>query len=162
MHVSQDPLVMERRQSEFDGARTAYEVAELHKRWQQEDIVLASMADARHCELAELRGRVAVLERVVGPGAKAIIDPMMEAIVDILGRVLHKERQLIFAELEAKGLLCYAGTYDDAAAYQRGALVSHAGSGWIAIAPISKGSRPGKSADWRLAIKGQVKDPGYA
>ena len=57
-------------------------------------------------------------------------------------------------ELEARGFVTYRGTWDEALDYARGAMVTHAGSTWIATGPCAKGARPARAAEWRLAVKG--------
>ncbi|MGK2926492.1 MAG: hypothetical protein ACSLE2_12825 [Lysobacterales bacterium] len=46
----------------------------------------------------------------------------------------------------------YAGSFDPERTYERGQLLTDAGSLWLCL--HQSGARPGKSADWRLVAKG--------
>lgn len=53
-------------------------------------------------------------------------------------------------ELEGRGIK-YCGTYQRALDYERGAVVTHQGSAWIAL--TETGDEPGTSGDWQLMVK---------
>jgi hypothetical protein len=153
---------MRRRQLEFDRAETAADVDQLVKRWSSEDAAALDAEDWRTREVAELRQRVAALERLLGPGGKRLIGELAKATGDALRLVRQEERAHTAAELERRGYMAYRGTWDESAAYDRGSMVTHGGSVWVALTPTEKGLRPGKAPAWRLAVKGEGKMPGVA
>lgn len=53
-------------------------------------------------------------------------------------------------ELEGRGIK-YCGTYQRALDYERGAVVTHQGSAWIAL--TETGAEPGTDAAWQLMVK---------
>ena len=54
--------------------------------------------------------------------------------------------------LEAGGI-SYAGTYQRAMPYSRGAMVTHKGSMWAALKSVPAGVEPGDPDHWQLAVK---------
>jgi hypothetical protein len=161
-HPSLEPATLRRRQLEFDRAESAYDVAQLQTKWQREDAAAADAEDYRTKEVVDLRQRVAALERLLGPNGRTLISGFAKATGDAIGRVRLEERAHTAAELERRAFMRYGGVWDEAAEYPRGALVTHAGSAWVALTPAEKGLRPGKAPAWRLAIKGEGKMPGIA
>src|SRR5690606_7927469 len=53
-------------------------------------------------------------------------------------------------ELEGRGIK-YCGTYQRALVYERGAVVTHQGSAWIAL--TDTGAEPGSDTAWQLMVK---------
>ena len=45
----------------------------------------------------------------------------------------------------------YKGTFDSEATYQRGDLLTHSGSLWLAVSSTKQ--KPGHTPDWRLIVK---------
>jgi hypothetical protein len=154
MHPSFDPVTMRRRQFELTKAETAFDVAQLQVKWQSEDAAAADAQDHRVKEVTELRARVAALERRLGGFAKATGDALRE--------IREQDRAHLLSEVAKCGFVRYGGVWDAAADYARGAMVTHAGSTWIATGPCEKGARPGKAAEWRLAVKSADTMPGVA
>jgi hypothetical protein len=140
---------MRRRQLEFDQAATAADVAQLQVRWQSEDAATFAAEDYRVKEVAALHQRVAVLERLLGPGGRRLA----EVTGDALRRIRTEDRALLLGEVERRGYVTYAGVWDEGTDYVRGAMVTHGGSAWVALTPAEKGLRPGKAPVWRLAVK---------
>ena len=99
--------------------------------------------------IAALERRVAALERRKPSFGKAQIDSLMqgigEAMADFVPEALTK-----FAQ--ARCLMSFAGVWDPDREYRRGEVVTDAGSLWVTIDQV-KGSRPGKSADYKLIAK---------
>lgn len=59
-------------------------------------------------------------------------------------------------QLEQRNLAdSYRGTYDPDATYRRGETLTHDGGLWLCVHESS--DRPGKSADWRLIVKGAAR-----
>jgi hypothetical protein len=162
MHPSTDPETMRRRQIEFDRAETAFDVARLQERWQSEDAATLAAEDYRVKEVAALHQRVAALERLLGPGGRRLAGGITRATGDALREIRTQDRTHILGEVERRGYLSYGGVWDEAATYQRGALVTYGGSAWVALTPAEKGLSPGRAPTWRLAIKGESKMPGVA
>jgi hypothetical protein len=162
MHPSLDPTTMRRREAEFARAATAADVDRLKERWQREDAAALDAEDYRAKEVAELRARVAALERLLGPGGRRLAGGITRATGDALRQIRQEERAQTAAELERRGYVSYGGVWDEAAAYPRGALVTHGGSVWVALIAAEKGLCPGKAPVWRLAVKGESKVPGIA
>ncbi|MCE3248554.1 MAG: hypothetical protein K0R41_2379 [Geminicoccaceae bacterium] len=155
MHPSTDPTTMRRRDAEFAKAETKAAVDQLQERWQREDAAALNAQDYRVKEVADLQARVARLERLLGPGGKRLAGGLAKATGDALRRIRTEERERILGEVEKRGYVSYRGTWDEGADYARGAMVTCAGSTWIAVGPIDKGERPGRGASWRLAVKGE-------
>jgi hypothetical protein len=163
MHPSFDPATVRRRQLEFDRAENATAVGQLVQKWSREDAAAADAQDWRTREVAELRQRVAALERIIGPNGKRLVRGVAAATGDALAQIRIEERAHAAAELERRGFVSYRGTFDEGVAYERGSMVTHAGSTWIAVGPVEKGERPGRGASWRLASKGESsRAPGAA
>jgi hypothetical protein len=75
-----------------------------------------------------------------------LIDALTNAM---LGHVKALKKRV--AELEARPVLRYVGTYDSARLYQSGELVTDGGSIWHCNQDTT--SRPGSSDRWTLACK---------
>jgi hypothetical protein len=127
--------------------------------WREEQASRAKAheTDWRSRQLEELRRRVAALEAVLGSGGRKLIDELAKATGDVLGRARQLERERLLAEvdkrLEERAPLSYAGVWSESAAYRKGAMVTHAGSAWIAVGGVEPGSKPGRAPEWRLAVK---------
>jgi hypothetical protein len=140
-HPSLDPAIMMRRQAEFDGAKTAVDVARLEQKWQQEDRRLEAAETAQAQELIQLRQRVAKLEHLVSRKG-----PLVQAVGDLaehLGTRIHA--------LEQRPVVKYCGVYDEAKAYVPGNMVTYNGSVWH-CASACEGQKPPGPA-WTLAVK---------
>jgi hypothetical protein len=161
-HPSLNRETMRRREAEFDRATTAADVDQLVKQWSSEDAAALDAEDWRTREVAELRQRVAALERLLGPGGRRLAGGITRATGDALREIRTQDRTHILGEVERRGYLSYGGVWDEAATYQRGALVTYGGSAWVALTPAEKGLSPGRAPTWRLAIKGESKMPGVA
>src|SRR5262245_18132897 len=61
------------------------------------------------------------------------------------------------AALEASGIK-YLGTYQRAAEYRRGDVVTHEGGMWVATCAVPTMEVPGKSVCWQLSVKSRAKD----
>jgi hypothetical protein len=160
VHPSFDPVVQERRQAEFDKAASAYEVKELHARWAQEDVALAALSDLRSQEIAELRGRVAQLERMLGPHAETLTSAMAEVIGHAIGSQ-RRELDARIAEIENRQLK-FMGVHEAGRAYKANSLVIRKGGLWCALTDTV--TPPGTDDTWQLAVKsGEVgRAPGHA
>jgi hypothetical protein len=157
---SRDPEVYARREAELAAAKTAGEVDAMQQRWAAEDWAADQAADLRTREVVELRSRIAVLERVLGPGGRRLGGDLAKGFGDALRKIRQADRAAILGELEQRGFVTYGGVWDENSTYARGALVTHAGSAWVALTPAEKGLRPGKAPAWRLCIKsGDGKGP---
>ena len=66
----------------------------------------------------------------------------------LLERIEEQERRI--RELEQPR---FKGVYQRCNHYQTGSEVTHCGSLWVAIAPISVNEAPGKSVGWQLCVK---------
>jgi hypothetical protein len=154
-HPSLNRETMRRREAEFDRATTAADVDQLVKQWSSEDAAALDAEDWRTREVAELRQRVAALERLLGPGGRRLAGGITRATGDALREIREQDREHLLGELEKRGFVTYGGVWDEAAEYPRGALVTHGGSVWVALTPAEKGLRPGKAPAWRLAVKGE-------
>ena len=80
-----------------------------------------------------------------------------EALAKVVSEAMERRLAPIREEIKAlrEGDVvarAYKGLYDPDTEYARGNLLTEAGSLWLCVHP-TKG-RPGKSADWRLVIKG--------
>lgn len=76
-----------------------------------------------------------------------------KVVSDAMERRLAPIREELKALQEGEVVArAYKGLYDPETEYARGNLLTEAGSLWLCVHP-TKG-RPGKSADWRLVIKG--------
>jgi len=155
MHPSFDPKVIRRREAEFATARTSADVARLQERWQLEDDAVLAAQDYRIKEVADLRARVAKLEKILGRSGENLINGISKAAGIAIRNVRAEDRERILGEIEDRGYVTYAGTWDETAEYPRGSLVTHAGGAWVALTPVEKGLRPGKAPAWRLAVKGE-------
>ena len=136
-----------------------YEV--LVEMWQAEQASRAKAreTDWREKKLDELGRRVTALERILGPGGKRLIEDIATGVGAALGKSRAQERGRILGEVEARGYVSYRGTWDEGVGYEKGAMVSCGGAGWISVAPVEKGARPGRAAEWRLAVKGDGARP---
>jgi hypothetical protein len=129
--------------------------------WQEEQASRAKREteDWRTKEVVELRQRVAALERALGPGGRRLTDDLIAGIGQALGKIRAQDRERLLAEIEQRGFARYCGTFDETVEYSRGAMVTHAGSTWVATGPVTKGARPGRAAEWRLTAKGDANKP---
>jgi hypothetical protein len=110
--------------------------------------------DWRTHEVVELRRRVAQLEKILGPRGRRLAGDLIAGIGEALGKIRVQDRERLLGEIDSRGYCRYVGTWDEGADYNRGAMVTCAGSTWIATGPCAKGVRPGRAAEWRLAVKG--------
>lgn len=105
-----------------------------------------AMDEVEKSEVAQLRKRVAKLERMLGPNCQKVFDAMAHAV----GKALPKYLEDQFSK---RLVLRDTGVWRPDREYQPGDLVSRGGSGWIAQTK-SIGEHPGSDPTcWRLAIK---------
>lgn len=103
----------------------------------------ASSKEIADC-LDRIRALEARLEDLEAGAARKAASPSGRKLDALAARV---------AELEAGGLI-YCGVFQDShARYRKGAVVTHAGSAWIALRETQEGEEPGSSRAWQLAIK---------
>jgi hypothetical protein len=78
--------------------------------------------------------------------------PLVKRLANALDRIAELERRLV--EIETKGV-SYTGTFQRAIEYRRGALVTHDGSLWVALADMrAPCPEPGGGApEWQLAVR---------
>jgi hypothetical protein len=135
----------------------AYEVFKEAYIEEQRHRAVERTRDWRAREVAELRARVAKLERILGQNGKNLIDGISKAAGTVIRNVRAEDRERLLGEIESRGYVMYAGIWDEGVEYARGSMVSCAGSVWVALTPIEKGLRPGKAPAWRLAVKSNAK-----
>ena len=84
--------------------------------------------------------------------AEAILEATAEAIKLRDTRIAALEARL--AKLEKSKAISYRGVFTSVETYKSGDYCTHGGSLWCAIRDTSRGDAPGRSASWRLAVKG--------
>jgi hypothetical protein len=93
---------------------------------------------------------------------KAVIDVLMNVVASALRPRLSAIEKRLDA-LERRVSMEYRGTFSDGTEYQRGDVVTHAGSAWIAVETTT--AKPGEAAEasrsWRLMVK-RGRDGRYA
>lgn len=102
--------------------------------------------------LREVETRLGLLERQASAGIKSIVirnhDRDRRSFVQIMtladGRSIESEFKMI-------GIPQYCGVYQVGKRHEMGDMVTHDGSMWVALKDTAES--PGKSADWRLAVK---------
>jgi phosphoenolpyruvate carboxylase len=75
---------------------------------------------------------------------RRMLEPYRERIKELEGRLQALEQGTLAD--------AYRGTYDEAVTYHRGELITHAGSLWLCL--HETGDRPGRSANWKMIVKG--------
>ena len=106
-------------------------------------------AEAEMKTEATLEERVARLEKRKPQISEAQLDQICESVGTVIGEYVPRT----FAELvQARCLMSFAGVWDSEREYRRGEVVTDSSSLWVAIDKV-KGSRPGKSADFKLIAK---------
>jgi hypothetical protein len=139
--------VQQRRQQQFDAARTRVEVDRLLQQWQREDDAAARAEDWRTKQVAEHGRRLDRLERSRGPS-----DVLVDALADALAQV-RKEMTAEFtqklAEIERK-IPRFCGVHEAARTYPAHSFVVKSGSLWISLAETAQ--PPGTPA-WQLCTK---------
>ena len=96
-----------------------------------------------------LEARIDKLERRKPGVTHDEVDRVVRGIADAVGIQIAES----FAELvRSRCLMSFAGVWDSEREYRRGEVVTDSSSLWIAIDKV-KGSRPGKSADFKLIAK---------
>jgi hypothetical protein len=143
--------VQQRRQQEFDAARTRAEVDRLLERWQREDDAAARAEDWRTKQIAEHGRRLDRLEH----GA------LSDALVDVLADVLAQTRKEMTAEFTKKlaeieqKIPKFCGVHEAGRTYGPNALVVKSGSLWISL---TRTAQPPGTSDWQLCTKsGEVR-----
>lgn len=88
------------------------------------------------------------------PGwGKAFGEQLASAIREHVERKI-KPLQDRIAQLESRGVR-YVGTWQRAATYDRGEVVTHDGSMWVAVDNVANGVKPGSNPEaWQLSAKG--------
>jgi hypothetical protein len=144
-----------RRRAEYESCRNRAELDEAERRWKIEDAAAEQAASAasdwRDQELHELRARVHRLEHFV--------EAPDDGLVELLAHVIRDAKKDLLGQIERRNLMSYRGVWSADTEYPAGSFVTDAGGGWVATGDCEKGSRPGKGPNWRLAIKGSVKEP---
>ena len=139
------PAVQRRRDEEFEKAASRFEVDRLLERWQREDDAAARVDNALAKEVADLRRRIATLERTVahdGPLTKGLVSGIAASV-----------RTYVAKAFSERCSMSYRGTHDDTVESDaRGDCCTWSGSG-LDFASATK-DRPGKSSAWRLIMKG--------
>jgi hypothetical protein len=139
------------RTREFEAAQTAAEVKALDEKWRLEDAAAEQAQSWQARQAADHERRLAYVE-----------DILENEISKLLVTVIKTVKKDILDQIEGQGYVRYAGTWDADAEYARGTLITHDGSGWIATGPVTKGAKPGRAAEWRLAVKSGAKEPALA
>jgi hypothetical protein len=137
-------LVQQRREREFEAARTRAEVDILHRRWATEDGAADLAEAALTRELSALRQRVAKLESALRNREVAVTN----AICDVIGRVRSELRGEIKAVEQTVPRFC--GVHTVGRTYEANSLVIRNGGLWISLA---KTTLPPGSTDWCLCTK---------
>jgi hypothetical protein len=137
----------------------AYEVFREMYTEEQRHRAVEQAKDWRNREITELRARVAKLEKILGRRGENLINGISKAAGITIRNVRAEDRERLLGEIESRDYVTYAGTWDETAEYARGALVTHAGGAWVAVAPVAKGERPGKGPSWKLAVKSDSRAP---
>jgi hypothetical protein len=153
-HPSTDPATMRRRDVEFAKAETATDVARLQVKWRDENAAALDAEDHRTKEVADLRARVAALERRVVPGG-----PLCGAIGEVVGKLTGQVQRELAKRIKVleDRQLTFKGVHEPGQHYARGSLVVKSGGLWCCTAPTA--DAPGKSADWQLAVKSGTVGP---
>src|SRR5687767_7115806 len=97
---ARDPAVYDRREAELAAAKTAADVDVLQQRWAAEDWSAAQAVDWRNKEVADLRSRVAALERILGPGGRRLGSEVAKATGTALRQIRQDDRAAIWGEIE--------------------------------------------------------------
>ena len=84
--------------------------------------------------------------------AKALIEATAAALRQRDERIALLESRL--AKIERSKAISYRGTFIEREAYDAGDYCTLGGSLWCAIRDTTPGDAPGRSASWRLAVKG--------
>lgn len=82
---------------------------------------------------------------------KNLLSSIGKFVRDEIGKAVEPLKARI-AELESKGI-AYVGTYQRAAEYRRGDVVSFDGAMWVATCATPPHEVPGKSVCWQLSVK---------
>lgn len=117
-------------------------------------------ASAAGLEIAELRRRLATIERLfIGPDG-GVSDLIPHAIAGALREALRDERRRTeervglldakLAKLEA-GQLRFCGVHEPGRSYRANSLTVRRGGLWVAT--VDTTATPGGGADWQLAVK---------
>jgi len=116
----------------------------------REDIV--AVARAVKEVLKDFKDRISVLERQASAGIQSVTvrnhDKDRRKFVHVL--TLADGRELK-SEFKLTGLMLYEQIYQSGRQYEMGDVVTNDGSMWVALKDTN--GAPGKSADWRLAVK---------
>jgi len=75
---------------------------------------------------------------------------VVDAVAPAVTRLEAMERRL--QELECRGLK-YAGIWQRASDYERGSVITHAGSAFVAIRKTQSTDKPGESDAWQMMVK---------
>ena len=120
----------------------------------REDItaIARGTAGAVRAAFKTLESRLNMLERQASTGIRSIAirnhDKDRRVFVQVMtltdGRQLESEFKLV-------GLMQYREVYQLGVKYEQGDVVTHDGSMWVALRDTAE--TPGKSGDWRLAVK---------
>lgn len=121
-------------------------------------------------EVGDLRVRVGQIEHLLGPSGRTLIRTILDAAVGPIRKHVKAEGEILIeamgqalgaraAELDeridaidAKPCMIYRGIFDVDVEYGRGDVVTDRGCLWVCI-DKAKGSRPGKSVDFKQIAK---------
>ncbi|ORE92691.1 hypothetical protein ATO13_17259 [Stappia sp. 22II-S9-Z10] len=82
---------------------------------------------------------------------KAFGEEIVAAVRGYVDRRLFEMEGRLQA-VETRGLK-YAGIYQRAVDYERGTVVTHSGSAWVAVRDVATGDIPGTADGWQLMVK---------
>jgi hypothetical protein len=122
--------------------------------------------------LAALEARLAAVEEFLGPGpGRDLLDVIGSAVGETVGDIRHlvkdlptaihrnqavsdaMAKEILTKQAQELGLFSYRGVWRGPVDYDKGAVVTHDGSLWLALAP-SSAVRPNSSpAVWRMITK---------
>jgi hypothetical protein len=127
-----------RRQQEFDGAASRYELDLVMNQWAEED---AAAQQARSIEVRRVDDLSHRLRR---------LEALVSALPDALGEALARH---VAGAFEKQAPLRYAGVWAADEDYARNTLATYDGGMWLALGTPSKGRRPKVDPAWRLVVK---------